>query len=720
MKKKSKIIFAVTLIVCQGALNEVNAQAKVKPAPTAERAVILPKTTNPNAIQPKATATQAASSEDLPKEVIADRFADVQVLRYGIPGFSELTLKQKQLSYYLYEAGLCGRDIYWDQKYSNNLLIRKTLENVLSTYKGSRKTQNWLDFETYCKQVFFANGIHHHYSNVKIKPKFEPVYVKDILANSNTDFYQKEFKMTWQQLASFINGPLFSDNVAMKTVDLSSGIDNVKASCNNFYENVTQAEVEDYYKKLNDQNTSKQAPSYGLNSKLIKKDDKILEQTWKVGGMYGPALAKMVYWLKKAVYVAENPIQKNSFTQLIAYLETGDLKKYDDYCISWVSDTVSRIDIAIGFIEVYHDAIGKKGSYESVLSMKDMEASKMIAKIAAQAQWFEDNSPIMDEHKKQNVKGISAKVITVIGEGGDAAPVTPIGINLPNAEWIREVHGSKSVSLSNIVAAYNYTRAKSPMIDEFGSSPEVIARVKKYGALCGDLHTDMHEVIGHASGQLNDGVATTDITLKNYASALEEARADLVALYYILDPKLIEIGVSPSVDAGKAQYDLYLLNGMMTQLYRIQPGDNIEEAHMRNRQLICKWAFEKGATENVISKEVRDGKTYFVINDYNKLRSLFGQLLKEIQRLKSEGDYEAGKNLVENYGVIVDQPLLLEVHKRYEKLNIAPYMGFIQPKLIPVYDKEKKITNVKVDCNQDFMEQMLEYGKNYSFLPVKN
>lgn len=708
MKIKSKVIYGLTILACQGFFSKVHAQGKIPP----KQSVI--KTQNPATFEAKKTNTE------MPSQVIADRFADVQVLRYGVPGFNELTLKQKQLAYYLYETGLCGRDIYWDQKYSNNLLIRKTIENILTTYKGDKTTQNWKDFETYSKQVFFSNGIHHHYSNVKIKPKFPPVYVKDLLGNSTTAYYEKNFKMTWQQLSAFMNGQLFSDNVAMKTVDLAAGIDNVKASCNNFYENVTQDEVEAYYKLLSDANPSKNQPSYGLNSKLIKKDDKIMEQTWKVGGMYGSALAKMVYWLKKAVTVAENPTQKNAFIQLIAYLETGDLKNYDDYCISWVSDTASRIDIAIGFIEVYHDAIGKKGSYESVLSMKDLEASKMVATIAANAQWFEDNSPIMNEHKKQNVKGISAKVITVIGEGGDAAPATPIGINLPNSEWIREEYGSKSVSLGNIVAAYNYTRAKSPMIDEFGSSPEVIERVRKYGALCGDLHTDMHEVIGHASGQLNPGVPPTDITLKNYASALEEARADLVALYYILDPKLIEIGVCPSIEAGEAQYDLYILNGMMTQLYRIQPGDNIEEAHMRNRQLICHWVYENGEAEQVILRQEREGKTFFVINDYQKLRILFGQLLMEIQRLKSEGDFEAGKNLVETYGVVVDQPLLLEVHKRYEKLDIAPYNGFIQPKLIPVYDANKKITNVKLDCNQNFMDQMLEYGKNYSFLPVKN
>jgi dipeptidyl-peptidase-3 len=435
--------------------------------------------------------------------------------------------------------------------------------------------------------------------------------------------------------------------------------------------------------------------------------------------MYSAAMEKMVYWLEKAVPVAENDIQKKTLEALIKFYKSGDLKDYDDYCISWVKDTASRVDISTGFIEVYMDPMHKKGAYETVLSMKDMEATKRIAAIAKEAQWFEDNSPIKPEHKKKNVKGISAKVITVIQESGDAAPATPIGINLPNQEWIRETHGSKSVSLSNIVASYNYARAKSPMIDEFGESKEVIERAKKYGALSGDLHTDMHEVIGHASGIINEGVGSTDVTLKNYASTLEEGRADLVALYYITDQKLVDIGVMPTTDVGKAQYDYYIMNGLMTQLFRIKPGNNLEESHMRNRQLVAAWVYEKGKADNVIERITRDGKTYFKINDYAKLRTLFGQLLQEIQRIKSEGDFTAGKNLVENFGVKVDQDLLNEVHERYKKLDIAPYMGFIQPKLVPVMDGDK-ITDVKVEYNNDFEQQMLDYGKDFSFLPVKN
>ena len=723
MNLKNKLLLA-TVITGAAGCTTLQAQNK-KPMPTKQVQAVPSNSqsspqNNPAAFEAKPVpSTLVTKGGEMPNEIIADRFADVQVLRYGVPGFNQLTLKQKKLAYYLYEAGLCGRDIFWDQKYKNNLMVRKSLENILTTYAGSKNSKEWLKFETYCRQVFFANGIHHHYSNAKILPEFTVDYFKEIMRNSRQANLVPSIFPNNDEAYGRISDIIFNTSTDMKSVDLSAGVDNIIASCNNFYEGVTQKEVEDFYSKMNS-GSVKEAPSYGLNSKLIKEGDVIKEKTYKKDGMYGKALAEMISWLRKAEGVAENDHQRQTLKLLADYFETGDLKKFDEYSISWVADTISRIDIALGVIEVYHDAIGKKGSYESVLSMKDMEASKLVAKIAAQAQWFEDNSPLMPEHKKKNVKGISAKVITVIGEVGDAAPVTPIGINLPNAEWIREKHGSKSVSLGNIVASYNFTKAKSPMIDEFGSSPEVIARIKKYGALCGDLHTDMHEVIGHASGQINEGVATTDITLKNYASTLEEARADLVALYYIMDQKLVDMGVMPSLEVGMAQYDSYLLNGLMTQLYRIKPGDNIEEAHMRNRQLISKWVVEKGADEGVIERKTRGNKTFYVIIDYNKLRNLFGQLLREIQRIKSEGDYEAGKNLVEGYGVKVDQDLLKEVHERYDKLNLAPYMGFIQPKLIPVYDASKNISDVRIDCNQDFLKQMLEYGNKYSFLPVMN
>lgn len=661
---------------------------------------------------------EGASSKTTSFDYIADRFADIQVLRYRVPGFEELTLQQKQLAYYLYEAGLCGRDIFYDQKYRYNLFIRKVFENILLTYSGDKNSADYKKFTDYARRFFFANGIHHHYSNAKMLPEFPAEYLKELINKSNPQNFPPAKGITDKPLADFLTPILFDPNVDAKIVDLSPNIDNVKASANNFYEGVTQKEVEDFYAEMKKKNSDDKS-WFGLNSKLVKENGKLVEQKWKVGGMYSDAIERIVYWLEKAVTVAENDRQKKTLQLLVDYYKTGDLKAFDLYCIEWVKDTASRLDAVNGFIEVYQDAIHRRGSFESVVSMKDMEATKRIAAISKEAQWFEDHSSIKDEHKKKNVKGISAKVITVIGEVGDAAPATPIGINLPNQEWIREDIGSKSVSLGNIVESYNYMRSRSPVIDEFGSSAEVKARIKKYGALAGELHTDMHEVIGHASGQTNPGVGSSGETLKNYASTLEEARADLVALYYALDKKLIEIGVMPSVEVGKAEYDNYILNGMMTQLYRIRPGDNLEESHMRNRQLNAAWAYEKGKKDKVIERVMRSGKTYFVINDYEKLRVLFGELLRKIQRIKSEGDFEGGKNLVETYGVKVDQELLLEVHKRYEPLNVAPYMGFIQPRLVPV-SVGGNITDVKIEYPSDFLQQMLEYGKNYGLLPVIN
>ncbi|MFM8432693.1 MAG: dipeptidyl-peptidase 3 family protein [Bacteroidota bacterium] len=649
-------------------------------------------------------------------DYIADRFADIQVLRYEVKGFDQLSLQQKQLAYYLYQAGLCGRDIFYDQKYRHGLQLRKTIEGILNTYKGDRSGTDWDGFMTYCKRFFFSNGNHHHYSADKFVPACPMAYFESLLDQCDPSALPLE----GVALADFKKSvmPLFFDpKVDAKSVDLNAK-DVVTASCNNFYSGVTQAEVEKFYKALKEADTANRS-QIGVNTQLVKENGQLKERVWKSGGMYGTAIDKINYWLEKASAVAENPAQKKVIDELISFYTSGDPKQFDVYNIAWVADTSSRLDFVNGFIEVYQDAMQKKGAFESVVSMKDMEATKRIAAISAEAQWFEDHSPIMDEHKKKNVRGISAKVITVIGEVGDGAPSTPIGINLPNNEWIREEHGSKSVSLGNIVNAYNYYRSRSPMIDEFGHSPEMIARVRKYGAISGELHTDMHEVIGHASGQINKGVGTTDETLKNYAGVLEEARADLVGLYYIMDPKLVELGVMPTVEVGKAQYDSYIMNGMMTQLNRIEPGDNLEEAHMRNRQLNASWAFEKGAKDKVIEKVVRNGKTYFVINDYDKLRQLFGQLLKEIQRIKSEGDFNSGKALVENYGVKVDQTLLKEVHARYEKLNVAPYMGFIQPKLVPIMEGDK-ITDVRIEYQKDFIDQMLEYGKIYSLLPVKN
>ncbi len=648
--------------------------------------------------------------------VEAESFADLQVLRYQVPGFDGLSLQQKQLAYYLYEAALCGRDIIYDQKSKNGLLIRKTLENAYGTYKGDTASADWKKFTEYCGRVWFSNGNHHHYGNEKFIPACSFDYFSSVIKNSDTASLPRE---TGETVTAFLNRlkPILYDlKVEPKLVDLRANIDNVVASSVNFYEGVTQKEVDSFYAKFPKE--AKQR-SWGLNSKTMKENGNVVEKVWKVGGMYSPAIEKIVGWLEKAAGVAENAEQKKALTLLVQYYKTGDLATFDDYSIAWVKDINSRIDVVNGFIETYLDPISKKGSFESVLSLKDMEATKRIKAIADQAQWFEDNSPLMPEHKKKNVKGITAKAITVIVQSGDAAPASSIGINLPNADWIRKDSGSKSVSLSNIINSYNVAGAKSGLLDEFGLNDTVKLRMKKWGALAADLHTDMHECIGHASGQLNPGVETTDKTLKNYASCLEEARADLVALYYILDQKMIDIGVAPSMEVGMAEYDNYMMNGLMTQLTRLKPGDQVEEAHMRNRQLNAKWVLEKGKADKVAELVKVNGKTYVRINDYKKLRDLFGQLLKEIQRIKSEGDFNGGKNLVETYGVKVDAALHNEVLQRYKKLNLKPYRGFIQPKLVPVMDGDK-ITDVKVEYPQSFFQQMIEYGKKYSFLPLKN
>ncbi len=657
-------------------------------------------------------------SKAAPKKfnVMAEGFADLQVLRYQIPGFENLTLKEKQLAYYLYEATLSGRDMIYDQKSKYGILLRKTLENIYTTYKGDKTSADWKKFQDYCGRFWFSNGNHHHYGNEKFVPECSANYFKTLVMNSNASTFPKESNESVAAFWSRVE-PLFYDmSIETKCVDLRSRIDNITASSNNFYEGVTMQEVESFYDKMP---TTGNAPSWGLNSKVVKENGVIKEKIWKSGGMYGSAIDKIIYWLEKAVTVAENAKQQKTLELLVKYLRSGDLKDFDDYSIAWVNDTESKIDGINGFIEVYLDAIGKKGSYESYVSIKDMEASKRLEAIAKEAQWFEDNSPLMPEHKKKEVKGIIAKAITVIAESGDLAPTTAIGINLPNADWIRKDHGSKSVSLSNIVHSYNVASAIKGTLDEFGLNETVKARIKQYGALASDLHTDMHECIGHASGQINPGVETTDKTLKNYASCLEEARADLVALYYILDKKLVDIGVMPSLEVGKAEYDSYIMNGLITQITRLKLGDDIEEAHMRNRQLNAMWAYEMGKKDNVIEFVKRQGKTYVQINDYEKLRKLFGDLLREIQRIKSEGDFKAGQALVENYGVKVDQELHKEVLARYNTLGLKPYRGFIQPKLVAVMNGNQ-IKDVKVEYPTSFYSQMIEYGKKYSFLGTKN
>ena len=647
----------------------------------------------------------------------ADRFADIRVLRYQTPGFNELPLAQKELLFYLYKAALSGRDMTWDQNYKYNLTIRHTLEAIITGYQGDKTTEDFAKFEEYTKRVWFSNGIHHHYMSGKIMPEFSEKsfanYVNSVAEQGKLPLTNEQ---TAEQLIALLTPIMFDASIAPKMVDQSADIDNVTASSVNYYEGVTEAEVNAFYKAKANKD-DKRPVSWGLNSKLTKVDGKIIEQVWKADGMYGKAITEVTHWLDKAASVAENEQQKKTLQLLAKYYRSGDLADFDAYNIEWVKDIHSNVDVVNGFIEVYDDPLAYRGSFESVVSFKDEETTKVIAAIAEQAQWFEDNSPLIDAHKKKEVKGITGKAITVVVESGDASPSTPIGINLPNANWIRAEHGSKSVSLSNIVAAYDHVKGGS--LSEFAWDEAEIKRGKEFGPLASHLHTDLHEVIGHASGQINEGVGTPKETLKQYSSALEEGRADLIALYYLLDNKLIDMGIMPSLEVGKASYDSYIRNGMMQQLRRLKLGEHIEEAHMRNRQLIASWVFEKGAKDNVIEKRVRDGKTYFVVTDYKKLQTLFGELLRELQRIKSEGDFAAGQALIEGYAVKVDEEIHKEVLERYKKLDLAPYSGFINPKLTPVYDGDK-LMNVTISYPDNFKGQMLEYGKEYSLLPYIN
>lgn len=666
-------------------------------------------------IQKTEAATEAEDESNF--EYISEQFADLRVLRYFIPSFNELSLQQKELLYYLSEAALAGRDITWDQNYKYNLTIRKTIENIVNTYKGDVTAQEYKQFLVYAKRVWFSNGIHHHYSSDKILPEFSPEFFAQIVKQSDAANFPVNQSESVDDFINRLTPIMFDKTIAAKKVNLDASKDLITNSAVNFYEGVNQKEAIEFYEKLTDKKSTTPV-MLGLNSKLVKENGVIIEKVWKVGGMYSAAIEKIVFWLEKAITVAENEAQKEALVKLITFYKTGSLVDFDAYNIAWVKDTESAIDVVNGFIEVYQDPLGKKGSFESVVSVKDFEASKRIATIGANAQWFEDNSTLFPEHKKKNVKGISAKVINAVMESGDAAPSTPIGINLPNNEWIRETHGSKSVNLGNIVEAYERAAGGS-VVNEFYYNDDIKKNVLNYAGLADKLHTDMHEVIGHASGQIEAGVGQPHETLKNYASALEEGRADLVALYYLMDQKLVDLGVMPSLDYGKASYDEYITKGLMVQLSRLKLGDNIEEAHMRNRQMVAAWAYEKGKKDNVIEKKFENRKTYFVVNDYLKLRVLFGELLRELQRIKSQGDFKAGKALIENYGVKVDLALHKEVLERYSKLQMAPYQGFIQPKLIPVINNGK-ITDVKVEYPKSFTAQMLEYGKNYSYLPVIN
>lgn len=644
-----------------------------------------------------------------------DQFADIRIMRYQVPGWDELTPIQKELLYYLGEAAICGRDIIFDQNYKYNLAIRKTLEAIYEGFSGDRNSDEWNKFMIYLKRVWFSNGIHHHASNDKFLPSFSQDYFTDLVKETPISLFPEELGSYDKILAKF-TPIIFDPNVAAKRVNQESGADLVATSANNYYEGLTQKEVEQFYAKM--VNPNDRTPiSYGLNSKLVKRDGNIIEKVWKVDGMYGPAIERIVYWLDKAMGVAENEQQRQVIESLIKYYKTGDLRQFDHYNVLWVNDLDSRIDFVNGFIEVYGDPMGYKASWEALVNFTDLEATKRTVILSDNAQWFEDNSPVDPKFKKAEVKGVSAKVINATMLGGDCYPATPIGINLPNADWIRANHGSKSVTIENITYAYDRASIGNGFLEEFAWDEAEVELHRKYGFLAGNLHTDLHECLGHGSGQLAPGVVGDE--LKQYGSPIEESRADLFALYFIMDPKMVELGIMPNLDVAKAEYNQYIRNGLLTQLTRVELGKDIEQAHMRNRQLIASWCYEMGKADNVIEKRVRDNKTYFVINDHMKLRKLFGTLLTEIQRIKSTGDYEGAKHLVENYAVKVNRELHSEVLERFAKLNIAPYGGFVNPKLTPIYDGDK-IVDVIIDYNDSYIDQMLEYSRKYSFLPIFN
>lgn len=646
-----------------------------------------------------------------------EQFADLQILRYRVPGFEDLSLKQKELVYYLTEAALQGRDILFDQNGKYNLTIRRMLEAVYTGYNGDKNTPDFKAMEVYLKRVWFSNGIHHHYGSEKFVPGFTPEFFRQAVQSVDAATLPLAEGQTVEQLCEEVFPVIFDPKVMPKRVNQAAGEDLVLTSACNYYDGVTQQEAEDFYNAL--KNPQDETPvSYGLNSRLVKEDGKIQEKVWKVGGLYGQALEKIVYWLKKAEGVAETPEQKAVIAKLMDFYETGDLKTFDEYAILWVKDLNSRIDFVNGFTESYGDPLGMKASWESLVNFKDLEATRRTELISGNAQWFEDHSPVDGQFKKEKVKGVSAKVITAAILAGDLYPATAIGINLPNANWIRSQHGSKSVTIGNITDAYNKAAHGNGFNEEFVYSDAELQLIDKYADVTDELHTDLHECLGHGSGKLLPGVDPD--ALKAYGSTIEEARADLFGLYYVADPKLVELGLTPSADAYKAQYYTYLMNGLMTQLVRIEPGNNVEEAHMRNRQLIARWVYENGAAEKVVELVKKDGKTYVVINDYEKVRDLFGRLLAEIQRIKSTGDYAGAHDLVEAYAVKVDPALYAEVLERYKKLNLAPYKGFVNPKYEAVTDANGTITDVTVTYDEGYAEQMLRYSKDYSTLPSVN
>lgn len=646
-----------------------------------------------------------------------EQFADIRILRYRADGFNQLNLGQKLMVWHLYRAALTGRDIIYDQNYKYNLIIRSTLETIFENAEIDKTDQNWLQFEVFLKRLWFSNGIHHHYSTEKLIPGFDAAFFTEAFNSLHESQLHLLKGQTKKELLAFMLDQLFNPEVAPKRVQQEDGRDLVRESACNFYENISQEEAEKFYADKTDEDPQRPV-SWGLNSKLVKTENGLKEQIYFADGRYGKAIRKIVIQLEKVRQYAENEQQRGIICKLIDFYESGNLKTFDEYSILWVQDTDSKIDFVNGFVEVYGDPLGYHGSWQSVVSIRDEEASERFGQISALAGWFEAQSPIAAQHKRSDAAGITYKVIQAIIESGDNAPSSPIGVNLPNADWIRSEHGSKSVSIGNIEDAYENASKSNGSLEAF-FLPDQQERIKKYGALASKLHTGLHEVIGHGSGQLMPGVGTPKETLKSYSNTIEEARADLVALYFITDPKMMEVGLCPSPETGKAEYDSFMVNGLLRQLVRVEKGKNIEESHMRNRQLIAAWAFEKGKADKVVELLSIDGETFVRINNYEKLREIFGRLLSEVQRIKSEGDFEAARQLVENYGVKVDIEIHTEVLKRWNKLNIAPFAGFIQPRL-EVEKKDGRIVDVFITYPDDFKEQMLYYSHNYAYLPIYN
>ena len=652
-------------------------------------------------------------------DYVVDRFADLEILRYQVPGFESLTLKQKQLLYHLSEAALMGRDILFDQNCRYNLPIRRTLEAIYTSYKGDRQTPDFLALETYLKRVWFANGIHHHYAEDKFQPGFSAEFLKKAISQLDPALVPVRPGQSIEAFTEEICQVILDPTVLPKRTTQSGDQDLIQASANNYYgEGLTQKEVEDFYASQKNDPTDMTPISYGLNSRLVKENGQIQEKVWKVGGLYSPAIEAIVAELEKAISFAENKAQKETIETLIDYYRTGDLCTFDAYSILWVEDTASEVDFVNGFIETYGDPLGRKASWESTVNFINKEATKRTKTISDNAQWFEDLSPVDPRFKKEQVKGVSAKVITVTMLGGDCYPSTPIGINLPNADWIRRDHGSKSVTIENITEAYDKAAQGNGFKEEFVWSDEERQLIKRYGFITDNLHTDLHECLGHGSGKLLPG--TDPDALKAYSSTIEEARADLFGLYYLADPKMVELGLVPDQEAYKAEYYKYMMNGLMTQLVRIAQGKDVEEAHMRNRQLIARWAYEHGQRDKVVEIVRREGKSYVVINDYRRLRELFAQLLAEIQRIKSEGDFQAAKQLVENYGVKIDPRLHEEILERYKKLNLAPYKGFVNPVMRLEKNTQGEVTDVTLDYTEGYAAQMLRYSRDYSYLNSYN